>query len=90
MAFSSTIEGQTVSGRAKLVWGTFNAASVTTGDIDTGKQDVYFMFLQTKSDAVVATGASVDETIPFRDGGNAVTIDTANGETGYWFGICRL
>ena len=86
MAFSFTKDGETVAGNLRWTSGTFTNATSTGGAIRTGLQKVLGMFLQQKSDAVVASQAVVNGTFPCAD---SVTIVTANNAAGYWqaFGI---
>ena len=85
MAFSSTVEGRTVLGDKKKTWGTFNAASVTGGDIDTQLLVCESLMLTHKGSAVEANVGVVNETYPCD--GSAVTIVVNTSDTGYWIAI---
>ena len=64
-----------------VTWGTFDANSVTSGDIDTGLRQVDFMTLQTGA-AVSADQSAVNETLP--TAGSAVAIACTSGIAGFW------
>lgn len=85
MAFSSTIEGRTTIGNKRVTYGSFDAASVTTGDIDTGLVICESLMLTHKGSAVETNVGTVDETLPVA--GDAVTIVTNDSDTGYWLAI---
>lgn len=90
MAFSSTITDHTVGGKLQIRWGTYNSASVATGELDVGMDTVEFLFLQPNTSAVIATYNSVDETVPYAvpaSGASKITIDTATDEDGQWIAI---
>lgn len=93
MAFSSTIESPgnapIVMGSVRVSWGTYNAASVTGGDIDTGLQICDFITLQPVKNAVIANQATINETLPGADG-SAITIVTNSGDAGVWFAVGPL
>lgn len=83
MAFTSTVTMRTVFGNKRFHAGTYTNTSATTGgDIDTGLRKVESFDLTQKSNAVVASQASVNESLPCD--GSAVTIVTAGGGDGYW------
>lgn len=86
MAFSYTRIMDATGSR--MAYGTFNAASVTGGDIDTGMTRVY-SFQTTIIGSTANKAAVVNETIA-ADGtipGNAVTIVCDSGATGSWWAI---
>ena len=90
MAYSQTVTDRTLPGIHKVVWGTYNAASVATGELDPGIKSVGFLTMQPYSATVLATGNSIDETMPFTVGNlgaSKLTIDTATSETGVWLAI---
>jgi len=92
MAYSGTVTDKTNLGNSILKWGTYNCASVSTGELDPGSDRVLFVFLQPKASSVIATGSSIDETMPYSippSGASKVTIDTSASETGYWVAICK-
>jgi len=81
MAFSFTKTGEAVDGNLRITSGTYNCASVTTGELYTGLQKVDGILLQQKSTAVVASQAVINETFPKAD---PITIVTVSSGTGYW------
>jgi len=86
MAFSYTIENeQILEGNMKIVYGTWNADSVTGGDIVTGLSRVDVCVLGHTGSAVEATAAVVNETLPLASG--SVTIVTTSGDTGTFIAI---
>ena len=82
MAFSSTITDRSAMNNKAVTWGTFNAASVTGGNIDTGLRQVDFMTLQTGGSAVSADQSAVNETLPAD--GSAITIVCTTSTAGFW------
>ena len=85
MAFSSTIAGRTRAGSKRIHYGTFNCASVTGGDIDTGLLVCESIMLTHKGSSVEASVGVVNETLPMP--GNAITIVTSSSDVGYWMAI---
>lgn len=84
MAFASTITERSIFGNKAFSWGTFtNASGDTGGDIDTGLTTCEAIFLQAGGSSVIATAATVNETLPVA--GSAVTIVTDDNEDGTWF-----
>lgn len=84
MAFSFTTDSDPYEqvGRLKVIMGTYNAASVTTGEIDTGLTRVLFAVAQ-PTGATVSTNSNVfNETFPFD--GSTLTLICDSGETGVW------
>ena len=83
MAFSTTITlNPTAVGNRRMSMGTFDCASVTGGNIDTGLRSCEAIVLQQVSSAVVADAPVVDETLPVA--GSAVTIATTTSTAGTW------
>lgn len=86
MAFSFTIENeQILEGNMRIVYGTWNADSVTGGDIVTGLSRVDVCVLGHTGSAVEAAAAVVNETLPLASG--SVTIVTTSGDTGTFIAI---
>lgn len=86
MAFSSTILCKSVFGNKRIAYGTFtNGTNDTGGDINTGLKICEFIVLQPKGTAVSSNQAVVNKTLPIA--GNAITIVTDAGVSGYWFAI---
>ena len=86
MAFSYTIENeQILEGNMKIVYETWNADSVTGGDIVTGLSRVDVCVLGHTGSAVEAAAAVVNETLPLASG--SVTIVTTSGDTGTFIAI---
>jgi len=85
MAFSSTIAGRTILGNKRLHFGTFNAASVTTGDIETGLITVESAMITHKGSAVETDVGTITDTLPVA--GNEITIKVNDSDTGYWLAI---
>lgn len=88
MAFSQTTNNNGIPemvGRLKMTSGTYNCASVTTGELDTGLTRVHVAILQ-KTGAAVATNANaINETFPSAPG--ILTIITDTSETGTWMAL---
>jgi hypothetical protein len=86
MAFSSAIVKIVKKGDFWESIGTWNGASVATGDVDTGLRMVFWFDAHATINGSVAEQTNIDETglatgpIP----GNAVTIDFNTSETGVW------
>lgn len=87
MALTQAISGTTKAGDKFMSWGTFNAASVTGGDIDTGLKICESMMLTHNGSAVETSVMVVNETFPVA--GNAITFVCNTSDTGYWFAIGR-
>jgi len=86
MAFSYTIENeQILDGNTRIVYGTWNADSVTGGEIVTGLSRVDVCLLGHTGSAVEAAAAVVNETLPLASG--SVTIVTTSGDTGTFIAI---
>jgi len=86
MAFSYTIENeQILEGNMKIVYGTWNAASVTGGDISTGLSRVDVCILGHTGSATEAAVAVVNETLPLASGD--VTIVCTSSDTGTFMAI---
>lgn len=86
MAFSYTIENeQTLDGNTRIVYGTWNADSVTGGEIVTGLSRVDVCLLGHTGSAVEAAAAVVNETLPLASG--SITIVTTSGDTGTFIAI---
>ena len=85
-AFAYTIEKRGVIGSMKFVSGTFTPSGGSTGgDIKTGLNKVYNIWLQHTGNAVVASAPSVNETLPLSSGD--VTIVTVADKAGTFFAI---
>lgn len=86
MAFSFTIENeQVLEGNMRIVYGTWNADSVTGGEIVTGLGRVDVCLLGHTGSATEAAVAVVNETLPLASG--SVTIVTTSGDTGTFIAI---
>ena len=86
MAFSFTIENeQILEGNMRIVYGTWNADSVTGGEIVTGLGRVDICLLGHTGSATEAAVAVVNETLPLASG--SVTIVTTSGDTGAFIAI---
>ena len=82
MAFSYTVNEQAMfGGSLRKAVGTFNAASVTTGDIKTGLSTVYHISL-TAAAAAVGNNPVANETFPLNKGDETIVCDS--GEIGTW------
>jgi hypothetical protein len=84
MTFSYTKDTVTPErlGRKKMTYGTFNCASVTGGDIDTGLLVVENFQITENGTAVTANAPVVNESFP--TDGSAITIVTDSGAKGTW------
>lgn len=82
MAFSYT-RNMDATGKGES-YGTFNAASVTGGDIDTGFPRCSCFILQTKG-ATADKAAVVNETISGGTITGIATIVCTASDTGFWF-----
>tara|TARA_R100001509_G_scaffold66474_1_gene36889 strand:- start:313 stop:579 length:267 start_codon:yes stop_codon:yes gene_type:complete len=86
MAFSFTIENeQILEGNMKIVYGTWNSAGVTGGEIVTGLGRVDVCLLGHTGSATEAAVAVVNETLPLASG--SVTIVATSGDTGTFMAI---
>tara|TARA_B100001287_G_scaffold101113_1_gene85076 strand:- start:345 stop:611 length:267 start_codon:yes stop_codon:yes gene_type:complete len=86
MAFSFTIENeQILEGNMRIVYGTWNADSVTGGELVTGLSRVDVCILGHTGSATEAAVAVVNETLPLASG--SVTIVTTSGDTGTFMAI---
>ena len=86
MAFSFTIENeQILEGNMRIVYGTWNADSVTGGEIVTGLGRVDVCLLGHTCSATEAAVAVVNETLPLASG--SVTIVATSGDTGTFIAI---
>lgn len=88
MAFSSTITNPSgrpsVIGDVAIVFGTFDAASATSGSIVTGLSQIYYCEIRNKT---TAGAGLVDDTTT--DGTMAISGLTTS-DTGEWMAIGRL
>jgi hypothetical protein len=78
VSFSYTVDESTVFGNKRVVKGTYNCASVTTGDITTGLTSVNIFLMDTNTSSAVfrsTTSAGV------------TTITTNTSQTGNWIAI---
>lgn len=84
MSFSSTIKGETAGvGGTKLIFGTWDGASVTTGTITwKGTTQVYNPICAhvTQSTAVTTAGSSVDTQLT----AGTLVLTFESGAAGYW------
>lgn len=86
MAFTFNIQGRSVFGDKKVVYGTFsNTAGSTGGDINTGLNSCENITLQHTGATVVASAPVVNETVPVT--GGAVTIVTVADTSGTFTAI---
>jgi len=86
MAFSYTIENeQVLEGNMRIVYGTWNADSVTGGEIVTGLGRVDVCVLGHTGSATEAAVAVVNETLPLASG--SVTIVCSSSDTGTFIAI---
>ena len=89
MAFTSTIELQTIFGDKKIVIGTWDGTSVTTGELDlspffSGK--IYYVGLTLATAAGGTLTPTIDETWPV-DSGTVLTLVFNSGDDGIFFAI---
>jgi len=84
MVFSFTTQTDPYEnlGRLKYVSGTYDADSVTTGEIDTGLTEVRTAFAQPTGGTVSTNSNVFNETFPFA--GSTITLICDSGETGIW------
>ena len=86
MAWSYEIENETLlHGNMKIVFGTWNADSVTGGDISTGLSRVDVCILGHTGTAVEAAAAVCNETFPLSSGD--VTVVATSGDKGTFIAI---
>jgi len=85
MAFSNTIDHRISLGNKLATAGTFDCASVSGGNLNTGLTKCEFIVLQVGGGTVATNAPVVNETLPVA--GSAVTIVTDSDATGYWFAI---
>ncbi len=85
MAFGSAVTLKTTFGNKRFHAGTFDASSVTGGDIDTGLRLVEAINLQHQGSAVQANAPVVDESMPVA--GSAVTIVCDSSAVGFWTAV---
>ena len=85
MAFSSAVTFKTVFGNKRVHRGTFDCASVSGGDLDTGLRLCEGLDLTCKGSAVATNAPAINEDLPVA--GGAVTIVTDSGQTGYWMAM---
>lgn len=85
MAFSHTRQ-EVHAGNKRIVFGTYNAASTTGGDIETGLMSVDSICL-TPSGAAVTNAAVYNETLPLSNAGGKVTIVCGSSEVGSFIAI---
>jgi hypothetical protein len=74
-----------IFGNRRVNVGSWNAAGVTGGDIDTKLKRVEMCLLVHQGSAVEAAVAVVNETFPLA--GGDVTIVATSGDTGYWMAV---
>jgi len=78
MSFSYTLDENTVFGNKRIVKGTYNCASVTTGNITTGLTSVNLFLMDTNTSSAVFRSTTA---------AGVTTITTASGQTGNWMAI---
>lgn len=92
MAFSSSVKKKAQAGSFRLTTGTWDAAAVITGNIDTGIGYLYSIDIQERGSATEAlaarSGVFVDETLPGAIG-HAVTIHCKANSSGVFIAIGR-
>ena len=90
MAFASTVKHKTRAGDLQIRNGTWNAAGVITGNINTGMTYLYDITLTEKGGTTAAgsSGVFVDETVPGAVG-TAVTIHCKENASGTYTAIGR-
>lgn len=81
MAFSSSKKAEIAAGNLRVTYGSFTSGSTTGGDIYTGLQKVFGIYLIHNSSTVVGDQPAVNETFPVAD---PVTIVTTSSKDGYW------
>jgi len=82
MAFAYTIDGRTVFGDKRVVYGRFtNGGADTGGDVVTGLSVVEQFHITLQGAAVVASAPVVNETLPLNSGDvTIVTVADADGQ----------
>lgn len=85
MAYSQSIILKTVFGDKKIVLGTYNCDSVTTGEIATGLNRIDSLILTPTGATVDTNEAVIDETFPLASG--TATVVTDSGATGQFLAI---
>jgi hypothetical protein len=83
MAVTTVVQGSTVFGDRRIVWGTYSADN-TGGDIECGLTKVNHISLTATGSSVVADSPTVNETMPC---GGTVTIIVTNATTGSFLAI---
>ena len=89
MGFAYTIQKTTSSAGGRIACGTYtNTSSATGGDIYTGLNNVYAVFLQPKGSSILANQPVVNETLPL-EGKTSIdaTIVTTADEVGTFIAI---
>lgn len=71
----------------KVAFGTYDDASSTGGDINTGLNKVYFFWCQGSSNAVIASATAVNESLAWPLPSTVTIVTTGNTGGGYWFAI---
>lgn len=91
MTFSSTIDTRAHSiGDLVLLSGTFNADSVTTGEIDLSSHLSNILSASVNGDTLGdVTGGGVDGALGLITAATTLTIDCVSGNTGKWTVIGR-
>jgi hypothetical protein len=85
MAFASVVTHKTVFGNKRIHFGTFDAASVAGGDVDTGLRRCEHISFTHKGSAVQANAPAVNESTPCA--GSAVTMVCDSSAVGYWMAV---
>jgi len=85
MAFSQATTNQTVFGNKRIVYGTYNGAAVTTGELATGLAVTEMLVLTGTGASVVADAPTVNETFPNTN--STQTLIFTSGTTGVWMAI---
>lgn len=86
MAFEYTIENaQTLQGNTRIVYGTWNLDSVTTGELPTGLGRVDSIVISHTGTAIEERAAVVNETLPLSSG--TVTLVGTSGDKGTFIAI---
>jgi len=87
MVFEQTIIDRQVFGSKRVSWGTYFMDSVTTGELETGLENVENIHFTPKASAIQVAGEVViNETLPLS---GALTIIGISGAIGYWYAIGR-
>ena len=86
MAFTFTIQGQTVFGNKRIVFGTFASSSGSTGgDINTGLSVLETLQLSHTGTTAPANAPAINETLPLN--GGVATIVTIADTTGTFLAV---